>query len=85
MKCNDFKGDSAPNLHADGWPYQACTEMVMPMCSDGVNDMFELVPWNLQKYSDECYKAFKVRPDPDLVCQRYGCKDISTASNIIFR
>ena len=33
-------------IGADMWDYQACTEMVMPMCFDGVNDMFENAPWN---------------------------------------
>ena len=23
------------------WDYQACTEMIMPMCFDGIADMFE--------------------------------------------
>ena len=64
---------------------QACTEMVMPMCSDGHNDMFEVHIWNFAKYSDECYKKWKVRPDEYRVIRMYGGKDISTATNIVFR
>lgn len=54
------------------------------MCSTEV-DMFENEPWDFQKYSDECYKNFNIRPraqnEPIL---EYGGKDIDAASNIIF-
>ncbi|CAK9803908.1 Lysosomal Pro-X carboxypeptidase [Anthophora quadrimaculata] len=82
-KCLDLN-NSTPQLDAIGWPFQSCTEMVMPMCSDGVNDMFEPNPWNLDEYSKECMKKFSVKPQSDLVCEQYGCKDLSTATNIIF-
>lgn len=83
-KCLDLN-NSTPQLDAVGWPFQSCTEMVMPMCSDGVNDMFEPNPWNLDEYSTECMKKFSVKPQSNLVCEQYGCKDLSTATNIIFR
>lgn len=83
--CIDITGDAAPNLDAKGWGYQSCTEMVMPMCSDGVADMFEPIPWDFQKFSDDCYATYKVRPQPYLACEEYGCKDLSAASNIVFR
>ena len=83
-KCNRID-DASPDLGAAGWNYQACTEMVMPMCSDGVNDMFEPASWNMKEYSDGCFKNFKVRPRPDMACNEYGCSKISTASNIVFR
>lgn len=64
---------------------QSCTEMVMPMCADGMNDMFEPSEWNFNQVSDDCYKQFKVRPRVDAVLKLYNGKHISTASNIIFR
>lgn len=76
--------DAAADLGASGWPYQACTEMVMPICTDGVNDMFEPSPWNLDKFSDACMKQYSVKPRPNLVCEQYGCSDLSTATNIVF-
>lgn len=82
-KCLQIE-DAAPNLGASGWNYQACTEMVMPMCTDGVNDMFEPAEWNLDKYSEDCTKKYSVKPQPNLICQEYGCSDLSSASNIIF-
>ncbi|KAM8822258.1 lysosomal Pro-X carboxypeptidase isoform 1-T1 [Synchiropus picturatus] len=63
---------------------QACTEMVMPMCSDGVRDMFEPQEWNFQAFSDSCQAAFGVRPRPDWARALYGGKDIGSHSNIIF-
>ncbi|TDH14681.1 hypothetical protein EPR50_G00023240 [Perca flavescens] len=67
-----------------GWFYQACTEMVMPMCTDGVHDMFEPEEWNLQAFSDECNAMFGVRPRADWAGTVYGAKDIASHSNIIF-
>lgn len=63
---------------------QACTEMVMPMCTDGVQDMFEPEEWNLQAFSDECNAIFGVRPRADWAGTVYGGKDIASQSNIIF-
>ncbi|XP_018396599.1 PREDICTED: lysosomal Pro-X carboxypeptidase [Cyphomyrmex costatus] len=67
-----------------GWDYQACTEMVMPICSDGVNDMFEPMKWDIADYNNTCFKKYSVSSQPYLICEEYGCKDFNTASNIIF-
>ncbi|XP_011687217.1 PREDICTED: lysosomal Pro-X carboxypeptidase [Wasmannia auropunctata] len=77
--------NAEPGLDADqGWNYQACTEMVMPMCTDGVNDMFEPEAWNLADYNNTCFKKYSVSPQPYLVCEQYGCKNFINVSNIIF-
>lgn len=84
-KCISTK-DAEPGLDADkGWDYQACTEMVMPMCADGINDMFEPAEWDLKDYNNTCFKKYSVSPQPYLACQQYGCKNLSTVTNIIFR
>lgn len=67
-----------------GWFYQACTEMVMPMCTDGVQDMFEPEEWNFKAFSDECNAMFGVRPRADWAGTVYGAKDIAAHSNIVF-
>ncbi|XP_008307030.1 lysosomal Pro-X carboxypeptidase [Cynoglossus semilaevis] len=67
-----------------GWFYQACTEMAMPMCTDGVQDMFEAEDWNFQAFSDECNAMFGVRPRADWAGVVYGGKDLASHSNIIF-
>ena len=59
--------------------------MVMPMCDDGVNDMFPASKWNITNISENCFKEYGVRPQVHLVEKLYGGKDISSASNIIFR
>lgn len=64
---------------------QACSEMVMPFCYDGKQDFFEPTPWDLQKYSQECNNKFGLQPRPYMVNKIYGGKNISAASNIVFR
>lgn len=82
-KCVDWKGDSGtPTLGYLGWDYQACTEMVMPMCSNGTG-MFYKMNWDFQAYSDGCYKQWGVRPRQDWIKHQYWGTDLSTASNII--
>ncbi|XP_046435157.1 lysosomal Pro-X carboxypeptidase isoform X1 [Neodiprion fabricii] len=83
-KCLSVSENSSPNLDSKGWSYQSCTEMVMPMCTNGVDDMFEKIPWDFKKFSDDCYQNFKSRPQPYLACEEYGCQDLSAASNIVF-
>ena len=68
-----------------GLLFQACTEMVMPTCSDGVDDMFEPHSWNMKEYSDDCFKQWGVRPRPSWIPTMYGGKNISSHTNIIFR
>ncbi|KAF4525168.1 hypothetical protein B566_EDAN014759 [Ephemera danica] len=84
--CLNVDDQAGPNLGVDGWDYQACTEMVMPMCSDGEKDMFEPQKWDLVKYVKDCKSKFwGVEPQPQLVPLRYGGLDLASASsNIIF-
>ncbi|NP_001072639.1 lysosomal Pro-X carboxypeptidase precursor [Xenopus tropicalis] len=82
--CLNTSQTASGSLGDLGWSYQACTEMVMPFCSDGVSDMFEPQSWDLQAFSDECYKQWGVRPRGSWVTTVYGGKNISSHSNIIF-
>ena len=59
--------------------------MVMPMCFDNVNDMFEKAEWNYTEYAMGCQKRWKVTPRPEMANLMYGEKDVYGASNIIFR
>ncbi|XP_053564645.1 lysosomal Pro-X carboxypeptidase [Bombina bombina] len=83
-ECLNISQTSSGSVSDLGWSYQACTEMVMPLCSDGINDMFEAQPWDLQAYSDECYKQWGVRPRDTWITTMYGGKNISAHSNIVF-
>jgi Serine carboxypeptidase S28 len=46
VNCTDIsvnsakKAKQAPGLDDDGWSYQVCNEMVMPIQSNGMTDMF---------------------------------------------
>lgn len=40
-QCIDIAQTGDSDLGIDGWGYQSCTQFVLPMASDGVNDMFE--------------------------------------------
>lgn len=82
-KCNNLTQGSG-TLDAAGWDYQSCNEMVMPMCSDGVNDMFYKNDWDLKEVREKCEKDFHVTPDVYKAALIFGGRDISASSNIIF-
>ncbi|XP_044272767.1 lysosomal Pro-X carboxypeptidase-like [Tribolium madens] len=81
--CNKIN-QAAEALGEEGWGFQACTEMIMPMCSiDG--DMFENNPWDYGKYASQCLEKWGVnQTHPELPVLEYGGKDIKAASNIVF-
>lgn len=56
----------------------------MPICADGVTDMFEKMDFNLTAISQRCLTQYNVAPDPRLAVREWGGKDLSAASNIIF-
>lgn len=68
-----------------GYFIKSCNEMVMPMCSDGINDMFEAIPWNYTAYTENCLKQFGLRPRLDMAKIVYGGRSIRASSNIVFR
>ncbi|CAH2103008.1 unnamed protein product [Euphydryas editha] len=83
--CVNYKnGDSYENLDASGWDYQACTEMVMPMCTTGTDDMFEPNPWNFTQFAEDCHKKYNVQPRPQGARVEYGGARLQAASNIVF-
>ncbi|XP_031243250.1 lysosomal Pro-X carboxypeptidase isoform X1 [Mastomys coucha] len=83
-KCLNISQTSTSSLGSMGWNFQACTEMVMPICSNGIDDMFEPFLWDLESYSNDCFNQWGVRPRPHWMITMYGGKNISSHSNIIF-
>lgn len=81
-KCNDLDIFNAGQMTS--WRFQGCTELVMPVCSDGVTDMFFPSTWNLTEETDKCNKRFGVSPDIYKIVMTYGGSYLSTASNIVF-
>ena len=87
VKCFDISnGGDSPALSLRGWSYQTCTQMVMPICSDGKNDMFESVKWDFDKLTQDCIKSYQVMPRELWAVDTFGeKKDIASGvSNIYF-
>jgi lysosomal Pro-X carboxypeptidase len=72
------------DIGADMWSYQACSEMVMPFCYDGTNDMFEASKWDLDAYTKQCQEEWGVTPRPYMAKRMYGGRNLKSASNIVF-
>ncbi|XP_050441621.1 lysosomal Pro-X carboxypeptidase-like [Adelges cooleyi] len=83
-QCLDALSTATPSLGEKGWSYQACTEMVMPMCANGIKDIFETSPWNFDDFAQQCYNQYGVYPAIDLAKKIYGGKHLLASSNIIF-
>jgi lysosomal Pro-X carboxypeptidase len=66
-----FKLDDDPH-GLDGWNWQACTEMVMPMSSNQENSMFPGYGFNYSSYKEECWNTFRVNPRPKWVTTEFG-------------
>lgn len=72
----------------DGWGYQACTEMVMPMsCSN--QSMFPPYENDYEAFEEQCMSKYGVKPRPHWITTEFGGKRIETVlkrfgSNIIF-
>ncbi|KRX22232.1 Lysosomal Pro-X carboxypeptidase [Trichinella nelsoni] len=81
--CNLLENDYGDSVDGKLWDYQACTEMVMPMCNTK-DSMFEQSDWNLTEFSDECFEKFKVRPRPDWAIINYGGRKLESATNVVF-
>ncbi|KAJ8947462.1 hypothetical protein NQ318_009763 [Aromia moschata] len=82
-ECNNVNVTSQ-DMGEYAWDYQACTELIMPMCSTE-KDMFESTAWSFQKYSDDCFKRFGVHAArPDWSVLEYGGKNLRYFSNIVF-
>jgi len=80
--CLDIGQEDA--IGADMWSYQACSEMVMPFCYDGTNDMFEKTPWDPVAYAKQCEETWGVTPRPMMAQVMYGGRNLEGASNIVF-
>lgn len=70
-----------------GWDILACADMVMPMYSDGINDMFPPQPWDSKEYSAYCYEKYGILPNYNYTLDHYGGvtdDDMLGYSNIFF-
>ena len=85
-QCTDTGSSTPLDITMNSWDYQTCTEFVFPMCSNGIDDMFEPIEWNFNEYSDDCFKKFQLRPRSEWSIINFGSSnsDIKSHSNIIF-
>lgn len=83
-KCLNTSVTAGAGLDARGWWFQACTEMVMPFCSTGVDDFFPPAKWDYEAFAQGCRQVWGIEPRPLWVEKEYWGKNISAASNIIF-
>ncbi|KAF1760852.1 hypothetical protein GCK72_009103 [Caenorhabditis remanei] len=91
---NAAKCDSAYGSLGDplGWPFQTCTEMVMPLCGSGYpNDFFwKDCPFTTEKYAEYCKQTFaqisynKTLLRPLAGGRAFGATSLPSASNIVF-
>lgn len=88
VPCTNLTQPDSPYLGDLGWSYQACTEMIMPVGSNGVTDMFPFMPFDMKSYLLQCEKQWGVIPKPRWVETHYGGRgrglDLKYASNIVF-
>ncbi|KAJ4832088.1 hypothetical protein Tsubulata_037647 [Turnera subulata] len=87
-KVDCFELDDDPH-GLDGWNWQACTEMVMPMSGGKDTSMFPTYDFNYSSFQEDCWNTFGVNPRPRWITTEFGGHDINTAlrtfgSNIIF-
>ncbi|OTF76256.1 lysosomal Pro-X carboxypeptidase-like protein [Euroglyphus maynei] len=82
-ECNKIDA-SNERLGTNAWDFQACTEMVLPQCSNGVDDMFEPKQWTFDEFSEDCRKKFGINSERYKALIMFGGKHIQTATNIIF-
>ncbi|XP_065876090.1 uncharacterized protein [Euphorbia lathyris] len=83
-----FELDDDPH-GLDGWNWQACTEMVMPMASSKDSSMFPAYDFDFASYQEGCWKEFGVLSRLRWITTQFGGRDIKTVlekfgSNIIF-
>ncbi|XP_004708913.2 lysosomal Pro-X carboxypeptidase [Echinops telfairi] len=83
-KCLNISETTTSNLGSLGWSYQACTEIIMPLCTTGVSDMFEPHAWKPKELAEDCFKQWGVTPRPSWISTMYGGRNIKSHKNIVF-
>ncbi|XP_047328270.1 lysosomal Pro-X carboxypeptidase [Impatiens glandulifera] len=86
-KCFDLEHGSDEH-GLNGWEWQACSEMVMPMTSSS-QSMFPQYSFSYDEFSDHCKSFYGVRPRPHWITTEFGGNNIEQVlkrygSNIIF-
>jgi hypothetical protein len=59
--CSDWSGCGS-GTNAETWDYQACSQVVQPLGSNNITDMFWPRPWTLPWQTQHCLARFGARP-----------------------
>jgi len=83
FQCADASGcgGSRDDPSALSWDYQACTEVIHNIGTNGLTDMFPPAPWNIDQLSKYCQEHWGVSPRPLWMPMNTNLK---TSSRIIF-
>eukprot|EP00752_Nemacystus_decipiens_P003737 g3443.t1 len=77
--------NNASSVDGDNWNWQACTEMSMPMSTDGINDMFWAADWDPVGQAAQCVEQYGVSPREGWGAVEYGGYDSwSQVTNVVF-
>ncbi|XP_062108081.1 uncharacterized protein LOC133818962 [Humulus lupulus] len=60
------------NQQYNGWAWQTCSEMVMPVGSGANETMFEYSPFDLNNFTKNCQELFGVTPRPHWITTQFG-------------
>ncbi|KAJ6801054.1 lysosomal Pro-X carboxypeptidase-like isoform X2 [Iris pallida] len=87
-ECLDVTSGEDPSV-ADGWNWQKCTEMVMPIGVSSNESMFEVDPFNITEFTKGCQKDYGITPRPHWITTEFGGHNIDSVlrkfgSNILF-
>eukprot|EP01084_Bolivina_argentea_P193705 332302_1 len=63
IHCSDLTG-CGRGYAAESWDYQACTEVIQPIGSNNVTDMFPVFPFNMTWMDEHCVSRFGVKSSP---------------------
>ncbi|CAM9184790.1 unnamed protein product [Scytosiphon promiscuus] len=73
------------SVDGDNWNWQACTEMSMPMSTDGKRDMFWPSEWDPVAQAAQCMEQYGVSPRDGWGAAEYGGYDSwSQVTNVVF-
>ena len=85
LLCFNITENASSNLGMDSWNYQACTELILPISSNGQDDMFLPVQtWNFTQVANDCYQRYKKYANKTWFEDYTGAPTFKNGSNIIF-
>jgi len=83
-QCFDINADSEIAVQEQNWDFQSCGEMVMPMCTNGVSDMFNEEAWDFESDAEYCREAYNITPRRFMIEMMYGATHLDQFSKILF-